>query len=153
MKILRFAGPSSSGKTTLIVNVLHELKRRGLHVATIKHSHHQLTFPAKDSTRFYQEGSDFSVVLGTDSLHLTMPLNNKSPQELIDWLFPDIDIVLIEGWRSHDFPTILVSKVEPPPEWTSPTQIIGYVGWSPNSTAPLFTNVSTLVDLLMSDQL
>jgi len=38
--IISFVGKSSSGKTTLLENLIAELKRRGRKVAIIKHSHH-----------------------------------------------------------------------------------------------------------------
>ena len=46
-----FVGHSSSGKTTLIEKLLHELTGRGLRVSTIKHAHHKVVLdtPGMDS--------------------------------------------------------------------------------------------------------
>ncbi|MEK7750140.1 MAG: molybdopterin-guanine dinucleotide biosynthesis protein MobB, partial [Planctomycetota bacterium] len=38
--VISIVGRSNSGKTTLIVKLVKELKSRGYKVATIKHSHH-----------------------------------------------------------------------------------------------------------------
>ena len=49
--VLGFAAASGAGKTTLLTRVLPELVGAGLHVAVIKHSHHdfQIDYPGKDS--------------------------------------------------------------------------------------------------------
>jgi len=144
VNIVRFAGPSQQGKTTLIAQLLRELQNQ-YSIAVIKHSHHPLTLPAKDSTLFSQEGAAFSLALGTNAVNLTLPPVQKTPTEWINWLFPDADIVFIEGWREHSFPTILVCSEKPDQEWIFPTEIIGYIGWKPNETATRFYDVSDIV--------
>jgi len=134
MKILRVAGPSNSGKTSLLLSIIKELKCNGLQVATIKHSHHSLTLPQKDSTQFTVHGSDYSLAIGEDFCQMITPKKDKTPQEWIDWLFPEVDVLLIEGWRKYSFPTILVSNQKPPQDWFLPNQIIGYVGWAPQNS-------------------
>ncbi len=49
MKIFGLVGRSGSGKTSLMVRLLPELRRRGLTVSTIKHAHHgfDLDHPAR----------------------------------------------------------------------------------------------------------
>jgi len=56
---LHVIGRKNSGKTTLVVQLVHELRERGYHVATIKHTHHdhELDTPGKDSFRHRQAGS------------------------------------------------------------------------------------------------
>ena len=51
MKRLHIVGGKNHGKTTLIMELVKELNRRGQTVGTIKHTHHQheLDVPGKDS--------------------------------------------------------------------------------------------------------
>ena len=149
MKFLRFAGPSNQGKTTYILSLLQELKKREKTVGILKHSHHPITLPPhKDSTQYTQQQADYSLVVGQNNALFTLPSGSKTPTEWAQWLFPDADIVLIEGWRAHSFPTILVAVSEPPPDWVYPQKIIGYVGWCPNSTLPQYDDVTSVADML-----
>ncbi|OGO19675.1 MAG: molybdopterin-guanine dinucleotide biosynthesis protein B, partial [Chloroflexi bacterium RBG_16_50_9] len=62
--VVAFAGKSGVGKTTLLEKVVRELKIRGLRVAVIKHSHHDIEIdqPGKDSWRFARAGSDVVAI-------------------------------------------------------------------------------------------
>ena len=42
MQIVSVVGRKNSGKTSLTVKIIEELKNRGYKVASIKHSHHQM---------------------------------------------------------------------------------------------------------------
>ena len=54
--VLGIAGPSDSGKTTLIEKLLPLLLARGITVSTVKHVHHavEIDTPGKDSFRHRQ---------------------------------------------------------------------------------------------------
>ena len=58
-RVMSFAGPSSSGMTTLIEAMLPVFAARGLRVNVIKHSHHDVALepPGKDSARFRAAGA------------------------------------------------------------------------------------------------
>ena len=51
--MIGIVGRKNSGKTTLLVAVAAELKRRGLRVASVKHGHHafEIDHPGRDSWR------------------------------------------------------------------------------------------------------
>ena len=51
--ILGFAAPSGTGKTTLLTQLIPQLKAHKIRVGLIKHSHHnfQIDKPGKDSKR------------------------------------------------------------------------------------------------------
>jgi molybdopterin-guanine dinucleotide biosynthesis protein MobB len=151
MKAIRFCGPSNEGKTTTILDLISELKQRKKRIAVIKHSHHNILFPEKkDSTRFFSNGADYSLVLGENAANLTIPKTDKTPDEWIEWLFPDAEIVLIEGWRKHSIPTILICKSKPPVDWILPEPIIGYIGWCPDPSVNEFKSILEIADFLES---
>ena len=59
MRVLGFAGYSGSGKTTLLEKLIPRLTARGLRVAVVKHTHHDVDWdtPGKDSWRHRQAGA------------------------------------------------------------------------------------------------
>ena len=78
--VISVVGRSNSGKTTLIVKLVKELKSRGYKVATIKHSHHhfELDTEGKDSWLHTQAGAD-AVVVASQNM---MGIMRQSSKEL-----------------------------------------------------------------------
>ncbi len=62
--VICFVGNSGSGKTSLLEQVVRELKRLGYRVAVVKHAPHGFDIDpvGKDSWRFTQAGSDVVVL-------------------------------------------------------------------------------------------
>ena len=71
--MIGIVGRKNSGKTTLLVAVAAELKRRGLRVASVKHGHHEfeIDHPGRDSWRHVHEG-EVEAVLFLSSGKLAM---------------------------------------------------------------------------------
>lgn len=65
--MVSIVGRRNSGKTTLLVGLAAELRRRGLRVASLKHSHHEfeMDVPGKDSWRHFHEGGVEAVVIAS----------------------------------------------------------------------------------------
>ena len=119
--LFRIAGPSNSGKTTWMLQLVHRLKERGLKVATIKHSHHTLDVPNKDGHRLAALAPNITV--GQERLLLDQPLiEPPNIFELIERFYGDMDVVLIEGWRRENLPTLLIA--DPPADWFVPNGIV-----------------------------
>jgi molybdopterin-guanine dinucleotide biosynthesis protein B len=113
--VISIVGHSKSGKTTLIENLVRELKSRGYRVATIKHAPQEIAFdqPDKDSWRHIQAGSDATVIAGQDKLVLVKPIASVSTLNEIEKLFgEDFDIILAEGFKQDDAPKIEVHRKE-----------------------------------------
>ena len=119
--LFRVAGPSNSGKTTLMLELVRRLKEHGLKVATIKHSHHTLDVPNKDGYKLGALAPNITV--GQDRILFDQPLK-ESPKifELIERFYGDMDVVLIEGWRRENVPTLLIA--DPPTDWFVPNGIV-----------------------------
>lgn len=116
--ILSIVGKTNSGKTTLIEKIISELKKRGYKVGAIKHCSHnfEIDKEGKDSFRMSKAGADTVVVSTDDKIAMIRTTNNEqrttSLDELVSWLFPDVDIVLTEGYKSDDKPKIEVNRKE-----------------------------------------
>jgi molybdopterin-guanine dinucleotide biosynthesis protein B len=102
-KVLGIAGPSDSGKTTLIEKLLPLLRQRGIVVSTVKHVHHpvEIDTPGKDSFRHRQAGAREVMIALPDGWVLHHPAPNGQRPPLADILarMSACDLVLVEGYR------------------------------------------------------
>ncbi len=112
--IISFVGKKNSGKTTVLVNVLRELKSRGFNVGTIKHAHSHdflMDRPGKDSHRFYDAGADAVVVSSTVKLALLKrTAHEPTARELAKTFMGNMDIVLVEGYKTQNLPKIEIFR-------------------------------------------
>jgi molybdopterin-guanine dinucleotide biosynthesis protein MobB len=111
--IVSIIGKSNSGKTTLIAALLSELKSRGYHIATIKHSTHKLNFdkPDKDSWRHIQAGSNATAIVSPDQIVVIKPAAQEPDlNEIAHLLGEDHDIILTEGFKHSRAPKIEVHR-------------------------------------------
>jgi len=110
--ILGFAAPSGTGKTTLLTQLIPQLKEKGIRVGLIKHSHHnfQIDKPGKDSFRLREAGA--TPVMLVSSHRRAIITEFPSPQEpildeqLSHFDQSDLDLILVEGFKRENFPKI-----------------------------------------------
>jgi len=112
--IIGFIGWSGTGKTTLLSNLVPNLIGRGLSVSTMKHTHHDFDMdqPSKDSYRHREAGAREVLVTSQKRWALLHELRNEPESEmesLIAKMAP-VDILLIEGFKAHDYPKIEVHR-------------------------------------------
>lgn len=113
--IISIVGKSKSGKTTLIENLVPELKRRGYRVGTIKHDVHgfQLDREGKDTWRHAQAGVDTVVISSPQkAAGIKKVAEELTIDELVCQFLSDVDIVLTEGYKRQDKPKIEVFRAE-----------------------------------------
>jgi len=153
--IISIVGKSESGKTTLLEGLISGLKERGYRVAVLKHAAHdfELDTPNKDSWRLAQAGSEVSAVSSGDKLAVIRKLEQDlSPRELSQFLGPECDLILTEGFKYHNYPKIEVHRKEQGPELLSPPeQLIAVVTDEPLEVeVPQFSReeVPKIVDLI-----
>lgn len=112
MRFFGIAGHSGMGKTTLLERLIPELTGRGLRVSLIKHSHKNIEIdrPGKDSFRLREAGCSEVLLLGRERWALMHELRGR-PEPSLDYLLDRMqscDIVLVEGFKSDDFPKLEV---------------------------------------------
>ncbi|HED35497.1 MAG TPA: molybdopterin-guanine dinucleotide biosynthesis protein B [Gammaproteobacteria bacterium] len=111
--LLGFAAYSGTGKTTLLVKLIPELKKRGLRIAVIKHAHHNFDVdkPGKDSYELRKAGA--APMLISSARRTVIMIDNEVEaepelQNLLEHIPPEsVDMVLVEGFKQWPF-----SKIE-----------------------------------------
>lgn len=108
--VLGFAAFSGTGKTTLIEKLIPSLTARGLNVAVIKHDAHGLVFDheGKDSYCFSKAGAAYSIVNGPDqaAVFVNRPLQIEEAFKFA----PDVDLMIVEGYKYENFTQIGISR-------------------------------------------
>ena len=153
-------GRSNSGKTTLTVKIVKELKLRNYKVATIKHSHHdiQLDTEGKDSWCHSQAGADAVVVTSQKMMGIIRHTPMEFPlSEIINTCLQDMDVIVVEGYKGESLPKIEVFRTVIHAELVcrNDKNLIAVVGdKNPEIGKPFFhvnDKVSSLVDFLLSN--
>jgi molybdopterin-guanine dinucleotide biosynthesis protein B len=115
LNVLGIVGWSGSGKTTLLVAILPLLRASGLRVSTIKHAHHgfDMDVPGKDSHRHRLAGAHEVLVASSRRWAILHEVEGPEPglRDLLARLEP-VDLVLVEGFKSHDYPKLEVFRPE-----------------------------------------
>lgn len=100
--IVSFIGWHDSGKTTLAATVVTHLKEMGYRVAVIKSSSVTgISFdtPGTDTFTYRQAGADSVMLVAPDQLVLQTDNKDLSLVTLAHRYFPDVDIVIAEGFK------------------------------------------------------
>ena len=100
--IISFIGWHNSGKTTLATGVVSHLKRMGYRVAVVKSSSvKNISFdtPGTDTFKHRQAGADAVMLVAPDQTVLQTGNKNISLTTLVHRYFPDVDIVIAEGFK------------------------------------------------------
>jgi molybdopterin-guanine dinucleotide biosynthesis protein B len=109
--VIGFVGPSSAGKTTLLVGVVRALEERGIWVGVVKHACDEVSpdRPGKDSARLYEAGAD-AVVLAAPNQLVTFVRRSMPPRlaDALAGLPPGLDVVLVEGFSWERIPRYVV---------------------------------------------
>lgn len=116
--VIGLVGWKNSGKTTLAVRLIEEFTRRGLAVASIKHTHHEFEFgdPGTDSARHLRAGAGEVALVGKERwaiVHELRPETEPALDEILARLSP-CDLVIVEGYKSANIPKIEVRRTAQP---------------------------------------
>ena len=107
-KALAVSGEKKAGKTTLLEKLIPALARRGVRTAVIKHDGHGF-YPDREGTdtnRVFTAGAVGAAVFDGEKFQVVKRVP-VAEQELIS-LFPEADLVLLEGFKASSWPKIEV---------------------------------------------
>ena len=123
-----FVGKKKSGKTTVVLGVVRELRSRGYRVAVIKHDTHgfDIDVPGTDTFRFRELGTEVVGISSPDK-YVWQDSVSVEPglMELVYQISEPVDLVITEGFKKEAAPKIEVSRRERSTELvTGPDELI-----------------------------
>ncbi len=101
--IISFIGDHNSGKTTLILNIIKEIMKKGISVGVIKHDPKGKAIiddGMKDSARFYEAGADKVALISPNYTAIKMRGDHRL--EKIAAQIGDVDLIIAEGFKSNN---------------------------------------------------
>lgn len=110
--VLGFAAYSGTGKTTLLTQLIPQLKQSGVVAGVIKHSHHNFDIdkPGKDSYQLRLAGASPVMLVSAYRRAIITEFSQHQEPELQDQIdvfdHHHIDLILVEGFKSEKFPKI-----------------------------------------------
>jgi molybdopterin-guanine dinucleotide biosynthesis protein B len=115
-RVFGVTGWKNSGKTGLMEGLVRELTRRGWHVSTVKHAHHDFDIdkPGADSFRHRMAGaSEVAIVSGRRWALMHELRGEEEPplSQILERLAP-CDLVLVEGYKREAHPMIETRRLE-----------------------------------------
>jgi molybdopterin-guanine dinucleotide biosynthesis protein B len=135
--IFGLAGWSGAGKTTLLEKLVRTIVASGVTVSTIKDSHHgfDVDKPGKDSYRHREAGATEVLVsspLRWALMHELRGAPQPKLEELVAHMSP-VDLLLVEGFRSHPFPKLEIFRpsLGKPPLWPNAPHIVAVASDEP----------------------
>lgn len=112
--LITVVGRKHSGKTTTVVSLAAELRRRGHRVMTIKHGSHTFNIDPSttDTYRHYHEGQAERVAMvSPDKFALVQRWNEELPPEEVALRYMgDADLVLCEGFKASALPRVEIFR-------------------------------------------
>jgi len=154
--VLAVVGRSSSGKTTVLERLIRALTDKGYAVGTIKNAKggFQLDLEGKDSARHYRAGARGVAIVSAEQKEIAFfsrVEQDPSVIELCERLFPDVDVVLLEGFKDLPVPKIETTRGERL-SCAGDGTLVAVVGQTPDMPHDVacfgLTDTSGLVDLV-----
>jgi len=122
--LIGIVGYKNSGKTTLTSGLARELLRRGYRVAVVKHTHHPIDLPGKD-TAVLREAAGQVALLSADGAAIFW----KEPVDLQSVVAHlDAQIILVEGLKAERIPKIACLRGKPDDRELIDKWVISVVG-------------------------
>lgn len=109
--VIAVCGCRNSGKTTLINRIVDKLSREGLRVAVIKHDGHDFAcdIPGTDTYSFTESGA-YATACFSDNRLFVHRIGTGDRLEEIIGMFPEADIIIVEGCKGSTLPKIEVIR-------------------------------------------
>ncbi|GAD89309.1 MULTISPECIES: bifunctional molybdopterin-guanine dinucleotide biosynthesis adaptor protein MobB/molybdopterin molybdotransferase MoeA [Vibrio] len=123
--ILGFAAFSGTGKTTLLEQIIPKLTQAGLKLGVLKHAHHNFDIDqqGKDSYRLRKAGAT-QMYISSRYRHAMIsetPNEEATFEELLEQFdHKNLDMILIEGFKSQSFPKIELRRQALDNPWMHP---------------------------------
>lgn len=151
--VISVCGIKNSGKTTFLEKLLPELIERGLKVAVLKNGgHFTPDTPGTDTYRFLQVGASGTVIF--DDHQFQVCRKTLPPYDELFAMFPDADLLLVEGLRDTALPKLEIIKPEDDRSPAVPEErVLGYIAQNGDYEASVSVfdrdDVTSVADFIM----
>lgn len=112
--VVSIIGKQNTGKTTLIEILIPLLKKKGYRVGTIKYNipSFQIDYEGKDTHRHYEAGANVVSISSPQKMAIVKRIRGKPPsiKTLIESNYRDTDIILVEGYKRWNYPSIEIQN-------------------------------------------
>ena len=112
-RVMAFVAHSGTGKTTLVEALVALAFERGLRVGALKHDAHRFEIdrPGKDSHRFASAGAEVTIIASDEKMAMVRRHEScPAVDEIIARYADDLDLVLVEGWKTSNLPRIEIHR-------------------------------------------
>ena len=114
-RTIAVVGSHNSGKTTIILKLVEELKKRNHNVAVVKYHHHEFDLDPKSKDSYHLRKSEANITLSiTPSEVFRFQKISELPEvdQIIDDIPENVDTCLIESYPADKktLPTIFVAN-------------------------------------------
>lgn len=130
--VVQVIGYKNSGKTTLVCQLVRQLKQKGLRVGTVKHSSHtfDIDHPGKDTWRHRKAGAEAVAITSPDRTAIVRQRSTPLSDLLAE--MRGVDLVMVEGFKWEPYPKIVIVKNIEHLELLKNTEhVIAVVSWIP----------------------
>lgn len=105
---------SNVGKTTVLCDIIKELKSRGYRVATIKHDVHgfDIDHAGKDTWKHAQAGADIVAISSHKKMAIIEQLEKEYTLDKVINKIHNVDIIITEGYKNENKPKLEVFRKE-----------------------------------------
>ena len=148
------ASKANMGKTTVICQIISDLKKRGYKVATIKHhkGDFEIDYRNKDTWHHYNSGADTVILSSPKKLAKIERREEEYTLDEIASTIENVDIIITEGYKYENKPKIEIIRKEIDTNLISPeNQLFAIVAnFFIDTKTPQFdfNNIEELVDLI-----
>ena len=147
--IVAIVGLKNSGKTTLISNIIKVLSTKGYKIGVLKHDVHSfdIDHPNTDTYKIRKAGAYEIAISNKEMFAYIKSLSYELKVSKIAMeYFKDIDLLILEGYKSSHYPKIEIVKGKP--ILHSDDNVIAYISYNFNITTslPIF-NIDDIVKI------
>lgn len=101
--VIHVVGSRDSGKTSAIVEALKHLSAMGYRVAVIKHTHHGVDTPFKDTWRYIHDGGALiSIAIKDWGEEIAVLIDGyrggEAAKDVLSRIIESMDLVIVEGY-------------------------------------------------------
>jgi len=151
--VICIVGKSKNDKTKLIEALIKGLKSRGLRVGALKHHKHgdfEIDVKGKDTWKYERAGADTVAISSPVKFAMIKKVEEEIDlDQACEKYFPDIDIVLADGFTLSDKPRIIVADdIEDINIFSKGCTVVAVVGGAGSGFNEMDDIVNKIVDFL-----